>query len=62
MRIDAKVLEKYRCHWTIKENEAWKPCVRIGATITNCGSKAVMFGGYNKLALNDVVCLDYKKA
>jgi hypothetical protein len=51
MRIDTKTLEKYRCHWTIKENDHWKPCVRIGATLTHCGSKAVLFGGYNKLAL-----------
>jgi hypothetical protein len=62
MRIDAKALEKFRCHWSIKENEGWKPCVRIGATLTHCGTKALLFGGYNKVAQNDISFIDFKKA
>ena len=36
--------------------------VRIGATLTHCGTKALLFGGYNKVALNDLCVLDFKKA
>jgi hypothetical protein len=50
-KIDIKVLENFKCHWSLKENPGWKPSVRTGAILINCGNKAIMFGGYNKLAL-----------
>lgn len=53
-KLDAKVLENYKCHWVIKENDGWKPCVRSAATLINVGNKAIMFGGYNKVALQDL--------
>jgi N-acetylneuraminic acid mutarotase len=60
-KIDAKVLEKMKCHWSIKDN-AWKPPVRIGSSLTLCGNKIFMFGGFSKVALNDVMYLDNKRA
>jgi hypothetical protein len=49
-----------RCHWAIIETN-WRPCVRFGGTFTVCGSRVFLFGGYNKLALNDLQYLDLKK-
>ncbi|CDW75223.1 kelch motif family protein [Stylonychia lemnae] len=61
-KIDLKTLENYKCHWTIKESVNWKPCVRIGASLVNCGNVIMMFGGYNKIALQDLQYIDFKKA
>ena len=61
MKIDAKVLPKIKCHWSIHECINWRPIVRAGATLTVCGNKVVLFGGYNKLAMNDIHYLDLKR-
>eukprot|EP00347_Sterkiella_histriomuscorum_P004971 403358389 len=60
-KIDTKALENFKCHWTIKENEGWKPCVRSGASLVHCQHRALMFGGYNKVALQDLQYIDYRK-
>jgi N-acetylneuraminic acid mutarotase len=51
-----------KCHWTIKEN-IWKPSVRIGSALTLCANNRLyLFGGYNRLATNDLYYIDPKKA
>lgn len=59
--MTVKELDKIKCYWSIKEN-VWKPAVRIGSTMTVCNSLIFLFGGYNRLALNDLAYLDAKKA
>ena len=49
------------CHWSIKEN-IWKPPVRIGSSMTLCNNRVYLFGGYNKVAMNDLFYIDPKKA
>ena len=50
-----------KCFWCIKEN-VWKPAVRIGSTLNCCNGRLYLFGGYNKLAMNDLSYIDSKKA
>ena len=45
----------------MREN-VWKPPVRIGSTLTLCGNKLVLFGGFNKAALNDIAYINPRKA
>ena len=52
-KMDVKTLSKMKSHWYIQE-VVWRPIVRSGPTLTTCGSKLFLFGGYNKLALNDI--------
>lgn len=61
VRMDGKILENIKCYWSVKKN-VWRPPVRIGATLTLCGNRIYMFGGYNKLAMNDLYYLDPKNA
>jgi hypothetical protein len=48
-------------NWSIKEN-TWKPAIRIGATLTTCANRILLFGGYSKSALNEVAYLELKTA
>ena len=57
VKIDTQVLESIKGFWSIKEN-IWKPPVRIGSTLTVCGNRLFLFGGYNKMAMNDVMYLE----
>jgi N-acetylneuraminic acid mutarotase len=61
-KLEPKILEKMKGHWTIKEN-IWKPSVRIGSALTLCaGNRLYLFGGYNKMATSDLYYIDPKKA
>jgi hypothetical protein len=46
IRLEHKILEKMKCYCKVKEN-LWKPPVRFGASLTNCGGRVYMFGGYS---------------
>lgn len=53
MKFDSKNLKALTAHWMIREN-MWKPPVRISATLTKCGNKVYLFGGFSTVSLNDI--------
>jgi len=60
-KLDKQAMATLKAYWSIKEN-MWHPVVRIGGSLTLCGQKVFMFGGYNLGPLNDLQYLEQQTA